>query len=184
MTRDRAEINRQFEAVDGAYRAGNLAALRLALGNPNDFPNSLQPSDLGVGDYPLEYAIYWSPLSFIESIIAIGADPDYPDRFGFPSLIAALSSGRPDRHDIVRLLLESGADVDQRGLNDWTALHYAVVQRDLRAVEMLLAHGADPLLRTRIDDGTSPLEDAEAIGFEEAAALLYSVPPPGRGAGQ
>jgi len=172
MTDERGDIQRQFRAVDGAYRAGDLAALRAALGNPPDFPNTLQPHQLAVGDYPLEYAIYWSPLSFIDELLAAGADPNYPDQSGFPSLIAALSSGRRDQHVIVGRLLAAGADVDQRGLNDWTALHYAVTQRDLEGVEILLGHGADPTLWTRIDDVTSPLEDAEAIGFKSAAVLL------------
>lgn len=176
MSRDRDEINKQFQAVDGAYRAGDLAALRAALGAPSDFPNCLQPHDLGVGNYPLGYAIYWSPMDFIDELIANGADPNYPDDAGFPSLFAALSSGRRDQHDIARLLLDSGADVDQRGLNDWTPLHYAVVQRDLEGVKLLLERGADPSLKTRIDDCTSPLDDAEVMGFKAAVVLLRASP--------
>jgi ankyrin repeat protein len=142
------------------------------LDNPPDFPNCRQPLELAVGDYPLEYAIYWSPLAFVEQLIALGADPNYPDQAGFPSLIATLSSARRDTYEILILLLENGADIGQRGLNDWTPLHYAVVQRDLKAVQMLLAHGADATLKTRIDDCTTPLEDAEAIGFKEAVTLI------------
>jgi hypothetical protein len=37
---------------------------------------------------------------------------------------------------------------------------------------LLLARGADPAARTRIDECSTPLEDAEAIGFSEAVALL------------
>jgi ankyrin repeat protein len=172
MTRDRREIFRQFTAVDEAYKAGDLAALRVALGDPPDFPNCLQPFELAVGGYPLEYAIYWSPLSFIEALLVLGADPNTPDPAGFPSLIAALTSGRRDGHDILKLLLQKGADLGQRGLNDWTPLHCAVYQRDLGALEILLDHGADPTLKTRIDDYTTALEDAESIGFTEAADLL------------
>ena len=39
-------------------------------------------------------------------------------------------------------------------------------------IELFLAHGADPLVRTRIDDGTTPLEDAERIGLSKAVLLL------------
>jgi len=176
MTQDRRRIAAQFAVVDQAYRLGDLARLREALGDPSDFPNCRQRPDLGVADHPLEYAIYWSPFVFIEELLAAGADPNYPDPAGFPSLIAVLSSGRPDLHDILRLLIERGADVDQRGLNDWTALHYAVNQRDLDGVMILLENGADPGVKTRIDDCTSPLEDAERMGFTKAVELLRQRP--------
>jgi len=172
MLKDRCELNRRHKAADDAYRAGDLVALREALGNPSDFPNCRQPFELAVGGHPLEYAIYWSPLAFIKELIGLGADPNYCDHAGFPSLIAALSSDRPERHDIMTLLLENGANVGQRGLNDWTPLHYAVVGRDIEAIELLLAYGADPTLPTRIDDCTTPLQDAEALGFTEAAKLM------------
>ena len=177
MTRERCEISRRHKAVHDAYCRGDLEGLRFALDDPPDFPNCHQPFALAVGDYPLEYAIYWSPVAFITQLIRLGADPNYRDSAGFPSLIAALSARRPDTNQTVELLLQSGADVGQRGVNDWTPLHYAVMERNLAAVELLLVSGADPHLKTRIDDCTSPLEDAEAVGFTEAAALMRDAPP-------
>ena len=172
MNSPRCERYRDHQSVHDAYVRGDLAALRAALDDPPGFPDCRQPFELAVGDYPLEYAIYWSPREFVAELIARGADPNYPDPAGFPPLIAALSARRSGRNDIVRLLLERGADVGQRGINDWTPLHWAVVERNLEAVRLLLAHGADPDARTRIDDCTSPLEDAEAAGFSEAVELM------------
>jgi hypothetical protein len=172
MTSDRCALYRQFTAVDGAYRRGDLDALKAALGDPEGFPNCLLPFDLAVGDHPLEYAIAWSPLPFVRTLLEIGADPNYPAQDGFPSLIETLATDRPDKHALLSLLLDAGADVQQRGHNDWTPLHYAVVRRDFTAVTLLLAKGADPAARTRIDECSTPLEDAEAIGFSEAVALL------------
>lgn len=172
MTRDRSEMHRQYVAADDAYRRGDISALKAALGSPPDFPNCLQPFDLGMGDYPLGYAIYWSPLVFVDELLSLGADPNYPDQTGFPALIAALSSERQDQLELLELLLKSGADPNQRGINDMTPLHDAVARRNLAAVVLLLKYGADPSIGTRIDDCATPLEDAERIGFAEAAGLL------------
>lgn len=151
---------RSFKAIDDAYRKGDLDALLSSLGDPAGFPNCLHPFELGLGDYPLEYAIYWSPLGFVETLLDLGADPNYPDRLGSPSLIAALSTDRPDRIELLKLLLSRGADTAQRGVNDWTPLHYAVSRDDIPAIELLIGHGADINARTRIDDCMTPLEQA------------------------
>jgi uncharacterized protein len=161
-----------FKVIDDAYRKGDIDALVVALGDPADFPNSLHPWELGLGDFPLEYAIYWSPLAFVETLLDHGANPNYPDRGGFPSLIAALSTDRPDRLELLRLLLSRGADTAQRGLNDWTPLHYAVSRDDVASIELLAAHGAEINARTRIDDLTTPLEEAEILNRKKAADAL------------
>ena len=43
---------------------------------------------------------------------------------------------RTDVGDVLRLLLSFGADPNQRGINDYTPLHMAVAERNLRAVQM------------------------------------------------
>jgi len=169
---ERCAKYRVFKAIDDAYRKGDLDALLVALGDPADFPNSLHPLDLALGDFPLEYAIYWSPLGFVQTLLDHGANPNYPDRAGFPSLIAALSTDRPDRLELLRLLLLRGADTAQRGLNDWTPLHYAANRDDVAAIELLLAHGADIDASTRIDDFTTPLEEAERLSHKNAVEAL------------
>jgi uncharacterized protein len=175
MNTDRDNRNRLFFAVDRAFKTGGRAALESVLGNPPDFPNCRMPDGLGVGAYPLDYAIYWSPLPFIIELIEAGAELNHPADDGFPSLMAALASDRINRLAVLSVLLENGADTGQRGINDWTPLHYAVVQRDLPAVEILLDYGADPKVRTRIDDCTTPYEDAVTTGFTEAAAVMDDV---------
>ncbi len=173
---DNCERYRLFRAIDDAFKAGDPEALKMALGNSPRWFDEPMPFELGLG-HPLEYAIYWSPLGFIETLIALGSNVNYEDEPLFPALIAALSTdrhGRGDRLDVLKLLLRHGAQMT-RGLNDWTPLHYAVNLRDLEALRLLLEAGADPTVRTRIDDLTTPLEDAEAAGFADGAALLRQV---------
>jgi len=93
----RCERYEAFRAIDSAYRTGDLHGLLTALNHPADFPNSLHPAGLGLIEVPLEYAIYWSPAHFIETLLDHGCNPNSPDLPGFPSLIAALSTLRDDR---------------------------------------------------------------------------------------
>jgi uncharacterized protein len=167
----------KFKKIDGAFRAGDLAALRAAVDDPDSVPNGATPMTIGPC---LEYAIYHSPLPFIRTLLEIGADPNPQHHIGFPPLIAALSCSRsqpgsparPDVAEIIKLLLSFGADPNQRGINDYTALHMAAGEQSLPAVELLLEAGADPRLRTRIDYCESPREIAEQLGLHEMSRLL------------
>ena len=158
-------------AIHEAFKKGDLQALRRALEDPLDFPNvSCCPQSIGC---VLEYAIYHSPLGFIHTLLKLGADPNYEDHAGFPSLIAALSCPeRSDRKAILELLLTFGADIQQRGVNDYTPLHYAAAADDVNMIEFLLAHGADPDAKTRVDDYATPLEEAEILGKTSAVERL------------
>jgi ankyrin repeat protein len=173
----RCDEARKIRRIDEAFRLGDLEALRAAVDDPSVVPNG--PMPMGIGSC-LVYAIYHSPLGFIEKLLDIGADPAAAADDGFPPLIAALScqrdaNGSPrrtDADDILRLLLARGADPNQRGLNDYTSLHMAVAERAVIAVQLLLDAGADPALRTRIDDCETPIEMAEAAGLTAIAAIL------------
>ena len=131
-------------------------------------------------DRGLIEAIYDSPLADVRALLEAGADPKAPVDDGFPPLIAALSCGRTvpgakarrDVDEIIRLLLSFGADPHQRGINDYTALHMAVAEGNALAVQRLLDAGADPELRTRIDDYETPLEMARAMDRADMIAIL------------
>lgn len=166
-------------ALDRALRAGDLAGARAALGDPPEFPNLRDPY---LGHWVLQDALYVAPVTTVEALLDLGADPGFDTGDGFPAL--ALVLHHRDDHDVraqlVGLLLAHGANPDARGLNDWTPLHFAAAQGDRRCVELLLDHGADPSARTRIDDLTTPAEDAGRAGHHAVAAVLRAAAEGGR----
>ena len=174
---ERCAEAKKFQRIDHAFHQGDLEALRAAVDDAAAIPNGLMPITIGPC---LVYAIYHSPLAFIRTLLEIGADPNAPVDDGFPPLIAALCctrdvpgvKKRPDVDDIIRLLLSFGTDPNQRGINDYTPLHMAVAERNAAAVQILLDGGADPELRTRIDDYETPLQMAEAAGLTDIASML------------
>ena len=60
--------------------------------------------------------------------------------------------------DLVRLLIEKGADANVRTMNEWvhTPLHIACRYNGVPAVRLLLEKGADPNVRDK--DGRTPLD--------------------------
>lgn len=168
---------KQFREIHDAFVRGDVDALRAAVDGPALIPNGQMPVPIGSC---LVYAIYHSPLAFIRTLLEMGANPNAPAGDGFPPLIAALScsrdvpgaTGRPDVDEVLRLLLARGADPNQRGVNDYTPLHMAVAERNIRAIQLLLDAGADPELRTRIDDCESSIEMAKGAGLADLAEML------------
>jgi ankyrin repeat protein len=108
----------------------------------------------------------------VRQLLELGANPNYEDHAGFPSLIVALTSEREDTCEIVELLLSFSANIQQRGMNGFTPLHCAAARDNPKAIELLLSHGADPSARTDVDDFTTPIEEAENSGCSEAIQTL------------
>lgn len=88
------------------------------------------------------------------------------------ALIAAAHLGH---HEVVARLIAGGAPLDHVNNLEWTALIEAVVLGDggrdhIRTVEILVKAGADKSIPDR--DGVTPLQHAQARGYEEMVMLL------------
>src|SRR5260370_30482058 len=91
------------------------------------------------------------------------------DNAGKPALRLAAEKGRDE---VMKLLLERGADVDARGWYGRTALHGASYKGVLEAVRLLLEHGAD--VEAKDIYGQIPLQSAAAAEgeYHEVVKLL------------
>jgi len=89
-------------------------------------------------------------------------------------LMKAVEGGNSDA---VRQLLNSGVDVNEKtdydigpGGKEWTALHLAAKRGDVNITRLLLDHGADPGIGTKM--GWTPLKWAEHNGHTFVAKVL------------
>ena len=149
--------------------AGSAEALeREAAANPR-FPYGV---DEQLGRYWIVNAIDCGSVQSIAWMISKGVDLSFVDDEGYTALLCAIDRARPDRHEVLDLLLRSGAPTGLHGINDWTAAHMAASRDDAEALRILKRHGAD--LRATRDDFsiTTPLEDARVLGCWNAAAFL------------
>jgi uncharacterized protein len=92
-------------------------------------------------------------------------DPDNP--FGVRPVHAASAA---HDHETMRLLLEAGADPNQRQRGGFVPLHEAAHTDDVEMARLLLDHGADPALAA--DDGRDARKMAADDGSARVAALL------------
>jgi ankyrin repeat protein len=72
--------------------------------------------------------------------------------------------------EIVKLLVNAGAEIDALNSNGETPLNYAAHHGAKDVVEFLASRGAD--LNSRSRTGLTPLLEAEGGGYKEAADLL------------
>ena len=77
-------------------------------------------------------------VSVVKKLLAKGADLDNP---GWNALTYAATGGQ---NDVVRVLLDAGANVNASGPNGTTALMMAVRGGHAATVDLLLEKGADP----------------------------------------
>ncbi|GME51663.1 hypothetical protein M1813_007436 [Neofusicoccum parvum] len=104
----------------------------------------------------------------LKTMLAAGASLTCSNREGEDPLILATDH---QRRDTVATLLEHGAFVNVRGgVDDASALHYAVDRGDEDILRLLLENHADPNLLDSYDD--SPLMCASRNGNIEAVELL------------
>ena len=81
------------------------------------------------------------------------------------------ASGR--HHEVCRVLLAAGADVDATQRHGFTPLHAAAQHGDDELVELFLSAGADPAATT--DRGQTPADTAEASGHVDIARRIRQV---------
>lgn len=112
-------------------------------------------------------AVQHGDIDRVREFLELGLDPNYSeDDDGWSLLHWASQEGHTD---IIKLLVENGADVDAKFLRNITPLFNATGEGNLSVVTTLLQLGADVNSNGR--NGTA-LHNAVVYGYKEIAKLL------------
>ena len=133
---------------------------------------------------PLHEAVYTVELGAVNVLLEHKPDIDlnFQDSYGDTPLHDILSLPHPSQEgkvaEIVRRLLEHGADPNLRNRSGETPLHGASYRASLEVVRLLLSYGAK--IDQKDEDGKTPFQVASSRGHDEIIKLLLeqgAVPP-------
>jgi uncharacterized protein len=144
---------------------GQTDELRSLIENDPTLVNAYSPE----GFTPLGLAAFFGHAETVEALLAAGADANLTSResMKMPPLGSAMAV---QRNDIARTLIEHGANVNGKAVNDLTALHTAAARGNLEAAKLLLDHGAD--INASSTDGKTPLDYAREHNHSEMVEFL------------
>jgi ankyrin repeat protein len=125
----------------------------------------------GDGFTALHLAAFFGAPEAAALLIQRGAEVDALGR-GWMTGTALHSAVSRLQSDVVRILLEAGANPNVRQSAGWTPLHAAAMNGDLTSVELLLAAGADPTARN--DEGRSVADLVEESGDDATTERIRS----------
>ncbi len=153
-----AEDRLRCTALETAVVCGNLEAAALLLERGATIKKCLLGETAAVGDF-----------ACLELLLAWGADVNAPDCQYVTPLVRASQAGRAD---VVRLLLEHGANVNGTTQDRYedTALMWASWSGHTEIVGILLEHGAD--VDAESSDGLTAMQWAEAAERLDIMELL------------
>lgn len=118
------------------------------------------------GQTPIYNAARTGKLQIVESLLGHGAAVNVQDSMGYAPLHFAVCHPR-----IAHLLIENGANVDARNFDLCTPLHYAVYDRNMETVCMLLYYNCDPSLAN--SHKNTPFMEALTYRYEEIQHVLF-----------
>ena len=164
------EYEEVLDGIDNAITEGDIAALNYYSRIIKYFPKGKNDDDY----FWITDAINYGSMEVIKWMIDKGVDLRFRDGEGYTVLHTTIGCCRKEhKHDLLKLLIENGADVNAYGINDWTPAHLAAVINDLQSLKILHEAGADLNLRTRIDDYATPLEEAMHLGRSKPEIIEF-----------
>jgi uncharacterized protein len=121
------------------------------------------------GFTPLGLACYFGQFEVARYLVLKGADVNLSSNNGF-NVFPIHSAAAGNYTDIVRMLVENGANVNVKQQAGATPLHSAAQNGNLDLLILLLENGAE--INARMEGGRLPADMAREKGFAEIAEIL------------
>lgn len=121
------------------------------------------------GFTPLGLACYFGHAEIARFLVLKGADVNVPSKNGF-HVYPIHSAVAANQTDIVRTLIDGGAQVNVKQQSGVTPLHSAAQNGNLEILILLLENGAD--IGIRMEGGKLPADLAKEKGFDDIADIL------------
>jgi ankyrin repeat protein len=148
-----------------ASAVGNLERVRKLIHEDASRVNAFAPD----GFFPLGLAAFFGHKHIVEILLARGAEVGTAARNA--QKVTALHGAVARRDvEIVKMLLEHGADANAKQERGFAPLHDAAANGNLALAQLLVKHGARADVRA--DDGKTPGEMAAERGHKEVAEWL------------
>lgn len=164
--------HKDYSNIIDILSKGNIVKLEELAKLLDDFPKG---SDKYINRRWIINAIDVGAFSTIKWMLSKSVELDFRDCEGYTPILSALEREKPDKHEILKLLITHRAPINQKGVNDWTPLHMAAARNDVASLRILIEHGADMTIRTEIDDYATPLEEAISLDCKDAVKYLQSI---------
>ncbi len=124
-----------------------------------------------IDPHALSDAINMGNTERVKSLLEAGVDPQVLDtrraaNGRYPLNWAALGGDV----EIIELLLDAGADINQANLSGFTPLHHAIEGSSVEAARLLIQRGADLSMTNRARQ--TPLQLAQAMGRSAIVTLI------------
>ena len=121
---------------------------------------------------PLGLAAFFRRREIVRYLLRAGADPRQASRHGgFTPLHSAVATdAAPVDIEIVRMLLDKGAESNAKSQSGSTPLHTVGFTGDRESLALLMEHGADPAITN--NDGKTAADIARERGHQEVVDLL------------
>lgn len=124
------------------------------------------------GQYPLWHAVWNNDGEMVRLLIRYGADVNQKFKAKKAGISCLHIASQEGFLNIVQILVENGAGVDEKGAGNQTALRVAARNGRTDIVKYLMEKGAE--IDTRGDDQATPLEAAAGKGHMDIVEMLLA----------